>query len=113
MIFITMGNNIRNERKKQTLTQEQLAEKVAISAVFLSQIENGRKIPSLETVYNITVALGVTMENIFSENYEHINNQQINNRMELLLTDRTKEEKDFIFDITKLIVSKIDNNQII
>ena len=62
MDYITLGRNIKKYRKYRNLTQEQLAETVSISAVFMSQIENANGKPSLETVVNIANALNVSID---------------------------------------------------
>jgi len=97
-----LGENIRQERNNQNMTQEQLAEKAGISSVFLSQIENARKIPSLETVYKIVSSLGVTMESAFKGDY--ISTPNIDVRIEILLKDKSEDEKQMLFDIMNYIV---------
>lgn len=42
------------------LTQAGLAERVALDTTYLSQVERGVKLPSLETLLNLAVALQVT-----------------------------------------------------
>ena len=44
------GRQIRIIRRKQGLTQEELAEQVGISASFLGHLERGSRIASLETL---------------------------------------------------------------
>jgi len=102
--FEILGRNIKQERTFQNMTQEQLSEKVGISAVFLSQIENSRKIPSLETVYKIASSLGVTMEYIFKDDYVSIPN--IDQRIEVLLRGKSESEKQTLFDIMNYIAHK-------
>ena len=62
MDYITLGQNIKKYRKQRNLTQEKLAEAISISAVFMSQIENAKGKPSLETVVNIANALSVSID---------------------------------------------------
>jgi len=99
--FEILGRNIRQERTKQNMTQEQLSEKVGISAVFLSQIENSRKVPSLETVYKIASCLYITMEGMFKA--DDISAHNIDQRIEVLLRDKTEREKQILFDIMNYI----------
>jgi len=47
-------------------TQEVLAEKAGISIVFLSQIENANRKPSLETVVNIANSLNVPVDTLLN-----------------------------------------------
>ncbi len=44
------GQRVREVRRKQSLTQEELAEKVGISASFMGHIERGTRVASLETL---------------------------------------------------------------
>ncbi len=55
-----VGRRIARERKKNSLTQEQLAEKIGMSGNYISNIENRYSIPSLETLVKICSALNVT-----------------------------------------------------
>ena len=60
-----LGNRIREEREKQKLTQEQLAERADIGRRTIQSIELGEKSPSLDTVWRIAVALSVPFEGLF------------------------------------------------
>lgn len=61
-----IGNRIREEREKQKLTQEQLAERADIGRRTVQNIELGEKSPSIETLYKISVSLNVPIEMLFS-----------------------------------------------
>lgn len=64
MDYGIIGSNIKRERKKRSITQEQLAEKVGISTNFLACIELGIKKGSFETYVNIANALCVTLDTL-------------------------------------------------
>lgn len=51
--------NIRYFRKLKGLTQEMLAEKVDVSSVYISYLERGSKVPSLNLLGKIAEALEV------------------------------------------------------
>ncbi len=53
------GEVVRVERKRQNLTQEELAHRAGISAVFMSDIERGIENATLETIAKLAKALGV------------------------------------------------------
>jgi len=109
MYIETLGDNIRAERLNQKLTQEQLAEKADISAVFLSQIENGRKNASIDTIYKITSSLGIALENAFKENY--ICDMEIDSRIDLLLRGKSEKDKILLFDIIKYIADRLEKEK--
>lgn len=109
MDYTVLGKNIRNERKEQKYTQAELAELVDISTVFLSQLENGTKKPSFETIYKIAIQLNTTIDNlIMSPKNQSMSNIRINT----LLNGRTEKEQDFIYKTVKHILSMIDDEKI-
>ena len=50
---MTLGNNIQRMRNEANLSQEDLAEKFNVSRQTISNWENGKSYPDLETVVNI------------------------------------------------------------
>lgn len=55
-----IGRRVARYRRERQLTQERLAERLEVSTVYISHIENSRSIPSLETVMKLCQALEVT-----------------------------------------------------
>lgn len=63
--LITLGKKIQKLRKQKGLTQEELAEIVKISRVYMGYIEQGRESPSLKTLMKLAKKLGVSVEDLF------------------------------------------------
>ena len=59
MHFKIIGQNISDCRKELNLTQEQLAERAGISQQFLSKLENGKGVPSVETIMSLCDAMNL------------------------------------------------------
>jgi transcriptional regulator with XRE-family HTH domain len=59
------GNRIRILRAERGLTQEQLAERAAISVDFLSLIERGKNSPSFENLDELADSLDATVAELF------------------------------------------------
>ena len=55
-----VGRNAARIRKERGLTQEQLAERCGLSQQYLSGLEQGRRNPTIVTIYEIASALGVS-----------------------------------------------------
>lgn len=53
------GRNVRWVRQEKGLTQEQLAEVSGFSQQYISGLEQGRRNPTVVTVYELATALGV------------------------------------------------------
>ena len=64
-IEAVLRENIRNLRKKLGWSQEALAEKADVSAPYITQIELGKRTPSLDIVENLANALGVEYKVLF------------------------------------------------
>lgn len=60
MDYKDLGARVRAMRRQMGLTQEQLAEKVGISASFLGHIERGTRVASLETLVALCNELHVS-----------------------------------------------------
>ena len=55
-----VGRNVRRIREKKGLTQERFAELSGFSQQYISGLENGRRNPSIVTIYELAKALGVS-----------------------------------------------------
>lgn len=58
--------NVRKRRKELHLTQEQLAERLNVTGAYVSEIEAGRRTPSLETVERLATALDCPALNLLT-----------------------------------------------
>ena len=59
-----LGERIRTLRRRNSLTQEQLAEMVGISASFMGHIERGTRVASLETLVALCNTLRTTPQSL-------------------------------------------------
>ncbi|KUM26959.1 transcriptional regulator [Mesorhizobium loti] len=55
-----VGRNVIRIRQKKGLTQEQLAEVSGFSQQYISGLEKGRRNPTIVTIYELALALGVS-----------------------------------------------------
>jgi CheY-like chemotaxis protein len=60
-----LGAAIRERRKGLGLTLAQMAQRTGVSLGYLSQIELGKNSASIETLYKISLGLGVRMSDLF------------------------------------------------
>lgn len=65
---MTTGQLIRAARKRAKMTQTELAEKLGISYVGVSQWENGIRNPKHETMQKIADALGISLSELVGMN---------------------------------------------
>lgn len=70
--YENVGNKIRERRNFLKITQENLADRINVSASFISDIENGRRKMSLETMIKISIALKTSLDYFVLDNIEDI-----------------------------------------
>lgn len=71
MEYKKLGANVRKYRKIAGLTQGELAEIIGCSNSHIGQIENGRGVPSLDTMVKIANALGVMIDQFVVADSDH------------------------------------------
>lgn len=94
-----MGENIRALRKQRMLTQENLAELCDVSTVFICQIENGTRKPSLETVCRIAEVLSFTVDEIVTPDSGKLDLSAFSR----LLAGRTESELTIAYSVLKAL----------
>lgn len=62
-----VGINLRRLRSKRGLSLERLSQRAGVSRAMLSQIELGRSVPTINLLWKISQALGVTFATFLSE----------------------------------------------
>ncbi len=64
MLLKRIGHNISRLRKQSNLSQIDLAVAVGITRSYLSEIENGKRNPTIMLLQNIATVLSVSLEDL-------------------------------------------------
>lgn len=67
---MNVSNKLRNLRNENNLTLKELSAKSGISVSFISDIENRRRNPSIETLKTLADALSVSVNDFFDDTNE-------------------------------------------
>ena len=59
-----LGLKIRKFRAELNMTQAQFAKKLKVDTAYLSNLENGNKNPTIDTIEKIAKSLGVSIEEL-------------------------------------------------
>ena len=62
--YQSIGQRIKYFRKEKRITQEELAFRIMTSAAYISNIESGKKKPSLQKLTEIAESLGITINDL-------------------------------------------------
>ncbi len=71
-LFYPIGKRITFFREKKKMTVNKLATEAGLSQSHLRDIELENKIPSVETLYYICSALGLSLKEFFDDNTESL-----------------------------------------
>ncbi len=66
-VLIQISNKIKENRKAQKKTVQDLASRAHVSKGLISQIENNRTVPSLPVLMNIVLALNIDLKDFFED----------------------------------------------
>lgn len=69
--FVKVGMKITKYRKKQNLTQDDLAEKLYVSRQLVSKWENGTGVPSIDVLLDLAKLFHITFEELLCLNDEN------------------------------------------
>ena len=90
-IIEILGKNIREARKRNNMTQSELAEKLGVSKQVVSSYENGKRSPSYEMLLKIANVFYTTINDLFSTamsvmniSLDGLNNSQIEIVMKMI-----------------------------
>lgn len=71
-VVSAFGQVVRELRKTQHLSQETLADASSLDRTFLSQLETGRKQPSLLTIFRLATALHISASDLMRQVEERV-----------------------------------------
>ena len=112
MNYLILGENIRKARKAANITQEKLSEYVNLSPAFISQIERSTRKPSLETVYDISVTLGVSVDDLL-KGVSEAKDAPVLDKMSLLLKNRTQAEINLAISLAEKLLNNLKDGKVI
>jgi len=97
-----LGENIKHIRKRQNITQENLAELVDRSKNHISKIEQGLTNPPLDLLISISNALNVPLKELFdfSKFDDNLSAEEISKTLSSI---SDKKQANLLYEIYKLI----------
>jgi len=100
-----IGNRIASRRKELRLTQEAITNLTNISTNQLSNLENNRSVPTVETILKLSEALKVTPDYFLLGILKSINDVPVSDIAQkvLLCTDK---QKKLVSDFISLLVKE-------
>lgn len=101
------GKKINQIRKEQNITSEKLSILCDVNAVFIRQIESGRRLPSVPVLIKICNALNISPGFLLCEDLDINEADQINELNELMKISSPKQIK-LISAMLKTMIETMD-----
>lgn len=89
-----IGDKLRKIRKENKLTLKELSIKTGVSISFISDIENKRRNPSIDTLKILAKALGVSVSIFWDDNSIHEEIETIDDDVKILVKKIKKMSKE-------------------
>ena len=100
MDYVALGARIKNKRLEQNLTQEQLAEKVELSAVYIGQIERGERTMTIDTLVKLANSLNSSIEELLKDSTSSNVNARLNELVNIA-KELDTSDIDKVIDVIK------------
>lgn len=100
MDYVALGGRIKNKRLELNLTQEQLAEKLELSAVYIGQIERGERKMTIETLVKLANSLNSSIEELLKDSTSSNINARLNELVNIA-KELDTSDIDKVIDVIK------------
>ena len=100
--YISLGERIKTIRKNKKISQNALAERIEQSQTFISYIENGSKIMSLETFVAIANELNISADDLLTDSLK-VSSKAYDQEIVSIFSDCSESEMKLLLDSMKAI----------
>ena len=102
---MNVGDRIRLYRKKENMSQEELAWIANITPAYLGQVERGLKSPTITVLNKVTAALNISLAELFAAPSDPLKDKTATmRRIELQLSGLTEEDLERVSAIIENII---------
>ena len=101
-----LGKRIAMVRSNSGMTQKELAKKLGSSNWYLSTLERGLRVPSVNYCVKIAYVLKIPLHELFIEKKSSMVNSSIREEIDAILTKTSQKEAKKILKLIKISLSK-------
>jgi transcriptional regulator with XRE-family HTH domain len=108
-----IGTRLRSLREERKLSQGDIEKRTGLLRCYISRVENGHTVPSIDTLEKLAAALEIPLYQLFYEGDEPPPLPNLSKRTsteELALDEETIKENRF-FEKVRRLLSKIENER--
>lgn len=100
-----LGKRIRQERLKNKLTQEQLAEMIDVSTTYIGFIERGERSVTLEKIIDISAILHVSVDTLISPSPNGSPEESQTSELNNLWKTASPDERELILSLIRSVLN--------
>jgi transcriptional regulator with XRE-family HTH domain len=107
---MVIGTRLKKLREEKTLSQGDIEKRTGLLRCYISRVENGHTVPSLETLERLASALEIPLYQLFYEGEElpPLPNLSKRRTTEELALDAEQEKELRFFEKVKRLLARID-----
>ena len=107
---MVIGRRLRNLREEKNLSQGDIEKRAGLLRCYISRVENGHTVPSLETLERLAAALEVPLYQLFYEGDEPppLPNLSARQTTEDLALNEEAEKENRFFEKVRRVLGRID-----
>ena len=108
---MVIGRRLRNLREEKNLSQGDIEKRAGLLRCYISRVENGHTVPSLETLERLAAALEVPLYQLFYEGEDPPPMPNLSARQtteDLALSEEAEKENRF-FEKVRRVLGRIDD----
>jgi transcriptional regulator with XRE-family HTH domain len=107
---MVIGRRLRNLREEKNLSQGDIEKRAGLLRCYISRVENGHTVPSLETLERLAAALEVPLYQLFYEGDEPppLPNLSARQNAEDLALNEEAEKENRFFEKVRRVLGRID-----
>jgi len=107
---MVIGRRLRKLREEKTLSQGDIEKRTGLLRCYISRVENGHTVPSLETLERLAAALEVPLYQLFYEGEEPppLPNLSARQTAEDLALNEEAEKENRFFEKVRRVLGRID-----
>lgn len=107
-ITMQIGERIKTIREFHDVTQAKLAEQINVTPSFISRIENGSSMPSLEYIHSIAKALNVPPQDILCDMFTYEDyDLSISDKVKITVEKFPVERQQEFLEILEFLASRL------
>jgi transcriptional regulator with XRE-family HTH domain len=107
---MVIGRRLRQLREEKTLSQGDIEKRTGLLRCYISRVENGHTVPSLETLERLAAALEVPLYQLFYEGEDPpaLPNLSTRQSTEALAVSEEAEKENRFFEKVRRVLGRID-----